>query len=201
VQPTTRSLARHCTTCGEPLRRLPDAQFCEACGAPLEHPDPPRPTGYLRRIAALTADWLLLLAIAAPAYVWIESLDTPNADEAALYAVGNVVMYGTPFLYWALVPALWGGRTLGRGLFRIRIARAGDGAAVSYGRALGRSMFVVLLLITLIPILVDLLLPLWGKHQSICDRVTDTVVTPLMIACDGNGRASGTNDAAAVPAG
>ncbi len=152
-------------------------------------------------MAALTADWLLLLAIAAPAYAWIESMDTPNADEAAFYAVGNVVMYGTPFLYWALVPALWGGRTLGRGLFRIRIARAGDGAAVSYGRALGRSMFVVLLVITFIPILVDLLLPLWGKHQSICDRVTDTVVTPLMIAGDGNGRASGTNDAAAVTAG
>ena len=201
MQPTASSLARHCTTCGQPLRQLPDAHFCEACGAPLEHPDPPRPTAYLRRMAALTADWLLLLAIAAPAYAWIESMDTPNADEAAFYAVGNVVMYGTPFLYWALVPALWGGRTLRRGLFRIRIARAGDGAAVSYGRALGRSMFVVLLVITFIPILVDLLLPLWGKHQSICDRVTDTVVTPLMIAGDGNGRASGTNDAAAVTAG
>ena len=43
-------------------------------------------------MAALTADWLLLLAIAAPAYASIESMDTPNADEAAFYAVGNVVM-------------------------------------------------------------------------------------------------------------
>lgn len=84
-------------------------------------------------MAALTADWLLLLAIAAPAYAWIESMDTPNADEAAFYAVGNVVMYGTPFLYWALVPALWGGRTLGAGCF----ASASHAPAMARRSAMG----------------------------------------------------------------
>ena len=137
MQPTISSLARHCTTCGQPLRQLPDAHFCEACGAPLEHPDPPLPTGYLRRMAALNADWLLLLAIAAPAYTWIESLDTPNADEAAFYAVGNVVMYGNHFSTGPWCRRCGAAARWARAVSHT-IARAGDGAAVSYGRALGR---------------------------------------------------------------
>ena len=154
----------------------PGAVHCPFCGRPLAPPEPPAPSPYARRMAALGVDWVILLALVAPVGVWILSLDDPTAPDAAGLVVGNLLVYVAPPLYWALVPRLWSGQMVGRWLLGIRLVRR-DGSEVSYLRTLGRAMLTGLLIIGGIGTLVDLLFPLVGtRHQSIADRAADTLV-------------------------
>lgn len=176
--PPTPTGQSFCHRCGSSLGGQVDPRFCGACGAALAPPTPPPAAPYLRRMAGLAVDWVVVGTPMVAAFMWLESLGGADAEEAAAYIVGNLLIYGTPFLYWALVPRLWSGHTIGRRVFRIRVVRAADGSEVTYLRALGRAFIVVLLATVLIPVIVDLLFPLFGRHQSIADRATETVVTP-----------------------
>jgi uncharacterized RDD family membrane protein YckC len=143
---------------------------------------PPVPAGYVRRMTGLTIDWLLLGALVSPIALWLSSMNDPTADEGAFYVIANLLGYGSPFLYWALLTKIWRGQTVGRRLVGTRVARAGDGAQVTYWRALGRAMLILpMIAFAFIPVIIDLALPLFGRrHQSLCDRATDTVVTREM---------------------
>jgi uncharacterized RDD family membrane protein YckC len=174
---TTVATPGFCERCGTGVAGLDGVRFCPGCGASLTPLHRPAPASYLRRMAGLTIDWLLLGALMVPVVWLVLSTGDPQADEAAGYIVGNILIYGAPFLYWALLPAVRGGRTVGRRIAGVRLVRAGDGRPVTYGRALGRAFLAVPMALFVIPIVVDLVLPLFGGHQSLCDRATDTIVT------------------------
>jgi uncharacterized RDD family membrane protein YckC len=142
----------------------------------------PVAVSYARRMAALAIDWAALGALMALISVWIISQGGYRPGDSAAFVVGNLLLYVAPFTYWSLLPKMWGGRTIGRGLLGTRLVRVRDGGSVGYWRAVGRAWLVVLMAFLLfIPLIVDLVLPLFGKHQSLADRVTRTVVirTPV----------------------
>jgi uncharacterized RDD family membrane protein YckC len=171
-----------CRACGTRYPPVDGLSFCPTCGTPVVPPAPPVPTGYLRRMTGLVIDWLLLGALVSPIALWFSSMNDPTADEGAFYVIANLLGYGTPFLYWALLTKIWRGQTVGRRLVGTRVARAGDGAQVTYWRALGRAMLILpMIALAFIPVIIDLLFPLFGpRHRSLCDLATDTVVTREM---------------------
>ena len=70
------------------------------------------------------------------------------------------------------------GQTLGMMAVGTRIADAGSGQAVGFGRAAGRTvLFIVAWWLLLIPGLVDVLWPLWdGRNQTLHDKLVNTVI-------------------------
>jgi uncharacterized RDD family membrane protein YckC len=143
----------------------------------------PVAVSYVRRIAGLAIDWFVLGAVMAPIYAWISSQGGYRPDEAAELVVGNLLLYVAPFTYWSLLPRIWGGRTIGRRLLGTRLVLARDGGSVGYWRAVGRAMLVVLMaILAFIPLILDLLFPLFGRHQSLAERATDTVVTRTRVS-------------------
>ena len=169
---------RFCHRCGHQLGVLEDVRFCPRCGASLAPIAAPVPASYARRIAALAIDWIVLGALMAPIYAWIVSAGGYRADDAAALVVLNILFYVAPFTYWSLLPLIWGGRTIGRRVLGIRLVLARDGRPVGYWRAVGRTWLVVLMaFLLLVPLIVDLVFPLFGRHQSLAERATDTVVT------------------------
>jgi uncharacterized RDD family membrane protein YckC len=125
---------------------------------------------------ALAVDWAILLAVVTPIWLAIAHSDDPNAHDAADIVVLHILMYVAPFLYWALLSRLGGGRTPGRRLLGVRLVSE-HGDQVSYWRTVARTFLVVPLLIVVIPAILDLLWPLLGRQgKSICDQATSTVV-------------------------
>jgi uncharacterized RDD family membrane protein YckC len=169
-----RMVSRFCMWCGGPL---PDggARYCPSCGRSTA---PPPPAAYVRRMLALVIDWAILLAVVAPIWLAIANSDDPHPHDAADLVVLHILVYGSPFLYWALLSWLGRGRTPGRRLLGIRLVNK-HGDRVAYWQTVGRAfLFVVLLALAVIPAIVDLLWPLLGRRgTSICDKVTSTVVT------------------------
>src|ERR1700757_1969858 len=113
-----------CHRCGNPLPGDPPPTFCPACGVAVGDLTAPAACGYPRRMAALIVDWLVLLAAVAPVWLWFSSMDDPTADEAGAYVVMDLLIWGGIAFYWALLPKLWQGRTVGRRLLGIRLVRA-----------------------------------------------------------------------------
>jgi len=180
----TPARPNYCHRCGQQLADHAGARFCPACGASLTPPQPLTPprrlsaARYPRRMIGLAIDWLLLGVLIAPLYLWISSGSAAWSGKFATNVAVNYFASVAPFLYWALVPRFWGGRTVGRRLMGTRLVRAGDGSPVTYLRALGRAMLVVAMaLLFFIPVVIDLLFPLFGRQQSLADRITDTLVT------------------------
>ena len=164
-----------CHRCGAGVDASSDQRFCGSCGAALLATPPPA-ARYLRRMTGLAVDWVVIGVPMAALFIWADSLEGPDAPVVAGYLVAHLLIYGTPFLYWALLPRVWGGRTIGRRVCRTRLVRVAVGVEVTYLRALGRAFIIVPMVGFLIPVLVDLLFPLFGRHQSIADRATDTLV-------------------------
>jgi uncharacterized RDD family membrane protein YckC len=126
---------------------------------------------------ALAIDWTILLAVVTPIWLAIARDGDANARDGADFLVGNILMYVAPFLYWALLSRLGGGRTPGRWLLGIRLVNE-HGDRVSYWRTAARAFLVVPMLVVVIPALLDLLWPLLGRRgKSFCDKATSTVVT------------------------
>ena len=75
--------------------------------------------------------------------------------------------------------ALIGGRgqTVGMRAVRVKAVVAGEGAPVSYARALGRAVCEIAFAPLVIPWVLDMLFPLWDpRRQTIHDKVARTVV-------------------------
>jgi uncharacterized RDD family membrane protein YckC len=81
-------------------------------------------------------------------------------------------------LYFALCHSRATGQTLGKRLADISVRNEKTGGRLSFGRALGRAYFMLLLYILwIIPFIVDVLWPLWdAKRQALHDKVADTIV-------------------------
>jgi uncharacterized RDD family membrane protein YckC len=112
-----------------------------------------------------------------PLWLWIDGSGGPDADEAAGLVVGNALLYVAPFVYWAPFTRWWDGQTIGRRVAGVRVVRAKDGTRAGYWTGVGRSMLVVLMALPLVPLVVDLVLPLFGQRRSLADRATGTMVT------------------------
>jgi uncharacterized RDD family membrane protein YckC len=70
------------------------------------------------------------------------------------------------------------GQTLGMMVVRVRAVDASSGQLIGVPRAIGRDLFERLLgFLFFLPLLVDLLFPLWDpRRQTLHDKVTNTVV-------------------------
>jgi uncharacterized RDD family membrane protein YckC len=167
-----------CHRCGHQLRGPQDVNFCPQCGATLARFPQPVAVSYARRMAGLAIDWVALGGLMALVSAWIVSQGGYRPGDAAALVVGNLLLYVAPFTYWSLLPRIWGGRTIGRRLLGTRLVVARDGGSVGYWRAVGSAVLVAVMAVLLfIPLIVDLVFPLFGKHQSLAERATDTVVT------------------------
>jgi uncharacterized RDD family membrane protein YckC len=170
-----------CRSCGTRLPLIEDIGYCPGCGTPVVPPPPPVPAGFGRRMVGLTIDWLVLGILVSPIAWWFSSMPTTDrshpSDIAGAYVV-TFVLYLSPLYYWVPLTRLWRGQTVGRRLAGTRVALARDGGPVGYWPALGRTLLIWALMTGLIPVMVDLVLPLFGRRrQSLCDRATGTVVT------------------------
>ena len=179
--PIATQTPNFCRSCGTRFPPISDIGYCPSCGTPLVPPPPPVPVGYGRRMVGLTIDWLVLGVLVSPIAFWFSTMPTTDpshtSDEAGAYVIA-FALYLTPFFYWAPLTRFWQGQTVGRRAVGTRVALARDGGPVGYWRAVGRAVLIYLLLSFFIPVLVDLALPLFGRrHQSLCDRATETVVT------------------------
>ncbi|RKS72027.1 putative RDD family membrane protein YckC [Actinomadura pelletieri DSM 43383] len=161
--------------------------------------------GRLRRLGAGILDAMLLGVVAMPALAFSirwdrlrESVDSgePISDPMDLYNVpilllGYAITFLLGFTYYTVLHARWG-QTLGKKALGIRVVKASDHTAVTWGQALGRQAFVYAIsigstvlnllvpaasiLIGLVGIL-DLAWILWDKRrQALHDKVSGTVV-------------------------
>jgi uncharacterized RDD family membrane protein YckC len=172
-----------CARCG--AQAAPDATFCVRCGAPLEGdsggplpsiageplegaevPGVPRwleLASVRRRYGAVFVDQLVLTA----GYVLIGLALTrvPESDTRGI--VGLFAFVVVAWVYYAGLIA-FGGETLGKRLFKIRVVRS-SGGRVSFARATSRFF------VSWIPL--EVLAALYGdRRQCLHDRVADTIV-------------------------
>jgi uncharacterized RDD family membrane protein YckC len=81
------------------------------------------------------------------------------------------------FLIYGIVMIGSRGQTVGMMAVGIKAIRDGDGGAVTYGQALGRSLLQLIMSYTVILILLSDLWPLWDqKRQTLHDKAARTVV-------------------------
>ncbi|TDD32407.1 RDD family protein [Actinomadura sp. KC06] len=156
------------------------------------------------RLGAGILDGLLLSVLAVPAVLssirWDkmeESIESgePIADPLDLYniprlLVGYVIVFLVGFAYYTIMHAKWG-QTLGKKAVGIRLVKASDYSAVSWGQAIGRQAFVYAITLTTATLnllnpaagilglagLLDTAWILWDeRRQALHDKVAKTVV-------------------------
>jgi uncharacterized RDD family membrane protein YckC len=126
--------------------------------------------GWWLRVAATLIDNILLFAVA-----MIILFAARGATGASLIALGGGVVYQAVMLASK-------GQTLGNMAASTVVVDAKTGAQVDAGRAWGRSAMEALIsfgggLLFGIPMLLDILWPLWDKqNQTLHDKVAGTVV-------------------------
>ncbi|RFS84717.1 RDD family protein [Actinomadura spongiicola] len=189
-----------------PGQPLPAAPPLPGYGGP--HPGHGGPQDHLAgrgaRLGAGILDGLLLSLVAVPAVLFSirwdklkESVDSgePISDPMDLYniprlLIGYAVAFLLGFAYYTVLHAKWG-QTLGKKAAGIRLVKASDYSAVTWGQALGRQAFVYV--ITIVSSVLNLLVPaaailglvglldlawiLWDKRrQALHDKVAGTVL-------------------------
>ncbi|XRQ11742.1 RDD family protein [Actinomadura welshii] len=187
---------------------------------PHGHPAPPHPgpphagpphaggqdmlAGRWARLGAALLDTLILGFVAAPAALFSirwdkmeESIESgePVTNPLDLYniprlVIGYTIVFLVGFAYYTVLHARWG-QTLGKKAAGIRVVRAADHSAVSWGQAIGRQAFVYLISITTALLnffvpggailgLLGMLDPAWilwdDRRQAVHDKVAGTVV-------------------------
>jgi uncharacterized RDD family membrane protein YckC len=190
-----------CAQCGTPA--VPDAKFCESCGAPLAATSQPvagpvitepAPTfaaqgaemqyqGVGIRFVALLIDVIILYIINyiltlpfAGSSVSYDASTGAVTIGAAYYAIIGITLV-IELLYFTLLLGLYG-QSVGMMLVKIKVVKEADSSKISYGDAFVRT---ILLLIDAIPYFIPYLLGailIWtsDKKQRLGDRVAHTVV-------------------------
>ena len=119
-------------------------------------------SGWWRRVFALLLDWLVLI-IALP----IVGFAIPDGDW---------LMFALGLAYFAVLPAITDGVTVGKGALGIAI-RVDDGTKIGFGRASGRLVALLVLWVTVIGAVVDVITAgTDSKRQSIHDKIASTIV-------------------------
>ncbi|MFI0410911.1 RDD family protein [Actinomadura sp. 3N508] len=156
------------------------------------------------RLGAGILDGLLLSVVALPAVLfsirWDKMEDSmksgePIANPLDLYNIprlltGYAIVFVVGFAYYTILHAKWG-QTLGKKAVGIRLVKASDHSAVSWGQVLGRQAFVYAITLTTASLnlltpaagilgLVGLLDTAWilwdDRRQALHDKVAGTVV-------------------------
>ncbi len=184
---------------GQPLPKAPPLPGYGAPGGPQDGP-----AGRLARLGAGILDSVILSIAAVPAALisirWDkmqESIESgePVTDPLDLYnipvlLVGYAVVFVLGFAYFTVLHAKFG-QTLGKKAFGIRVVKASDQSAVTWGQAFGRQAFVYA--ITIVTVVLNFLTPaagilglvglidnawiLWDeRRQALHDKVAGTVV-------------------------
>jgi len=152
-------------------------------GSPKPHPQwmriyPPEPgwetpADFPERFGALLIDVAVVIALVFGA-AWLDVSVSGGEDPEGTV---STILLGTVFLcYSPLATARWGG-TLGKRIFRLRVARTWDGRSLSYRHALGRHV-IHWVLFVLVPFQLNHLWFLWDEplQQCLHDKVASTVV-------------------------
>jgi uncharacterized RDD family membrane protein YckC len=123
-------------------------------------------TGWWQRAGASIVDGLVLLI---PTIIVVVAFKSSVAERIVQFAIQ--VAYTTAMLST-------GGRTVGNMAVGTRVVDAKTGAIPGAGKALGRSLAPVLLLVLLIiPAILDILWPLWDReNQTLHDKMAGTYV-------------------------
>ncbi len=145
--------------------------------------------GYGSRVAGYLLDGIILgvigMALSLSTHAFHTTYTTVNGVRTAhLHTTANpslviealvVILYGTVFLGSARA------QTPGMMAARIRVVSADGGGPIGYGRALGRAAFAYVLgVLFVIPLIVDLLFPLWdARKQTLHDKIVNAVVVRI----------------------
>jgi uncharacterized RDD family membrane protein YckC len=134
--------------------------------------------GRWRRLIAAVVDGLIVYAVTwlvtAPALGFGTMYEGSLARQTAANLIAGIVA----FLYYVLQHGRWG-RTLGKRVLGLRVVRADDAGAISYGQAAWRLLFAYLVSLATCGIggLVDVAWILWDeRRQALHDKVARTVV-------------------------
>jgi uncharacterized RDD family membrane protein YckC len=132
---------------------------------------------YGRRVGGYLLDGLILIPVAIVVRLLV---GTHHQGSGGVFVTTMVpALVGVGYA-WAMLTYA-GSQTLGMKAVKVRCVEATSGSPVSSGRSLGRAaaafVFVSLGGIILIPLLLDLLWPLWDKrNQTLHDKVAGTFV-------------------------
>lgn len=160
--------------------------------------------GRAARLGAAILDSILLSVAAVPAALFSIRWDRmeksassgePITDPLELYNIprlltGYLIVFMLGFAYFTVLHAKWG-QTLGKKAFGIRVVKAADHSAVTWGQAIARQAFVYA--ITVVTVVLNFLTPaagvlgfvglidnawiLWDeRRQSLHDKVAKTMV-------------------------
>ncbi|WP_433230001.1 RDD family protein [Actinomadura formosensis] len=187
---------------GRPGGPLPMAPPLPGYGVPGGPQD--AVAGRPARLGAAILDSVLLSIAAVPAALFSirwdkmeESVSSgePITDPLELYDIprlltGYLIVFVLGFAYFTVLHAKWG-QTLGKKAFGIRLVKAADYSAVTWGQAIARQAFVYA--ITIVTVVLNFLTPaagilglvglidnawiLWDeRRQSLHDKVAKTMV-------------------------
>lgn len=120
--------------------------------------------GWWRRVFAFLLDWIAL----GVAYSMLGSIESGGPL--------GLVSLMLPFAYFAGLPALVDGVTLGKAALGIAV-RVDDGTRIGFGRALGRAISLFVLWVTVVGAVVDVILAgADSRRQSVHDKMAGTIV-------------------------
>jgi uncharacterized RDD family membrane protein YckC len=184
---------------GQPLPQAPPLPGYGAPGGPQD-----ALAGRLARLGAGILDSVVLSIVAIPAALvsirWDRFMDAaesgePITDPMDMYnipvlLIGYAVVFVLGFGYFTVLHAKFG-QTLGKKAFSIRVVKASDRSAVTWGQAVARQAFVYA--ITIVTVVLNFLTPaagilglvglldnawiLWDeRRQALHDKVAGTVV-------------------------
>jgi uncharacterized RDD family membrane protein YckC len=134
--------------------------------------------GRWRRLIAAIIDGLIVYAVTWLLTAPILGFGTMYEGGVGRQTVANLIAGVVAFLYYVLQHGKWG-RTLGKRAMSLRVVRADDGGAISYGQAAWRLLFEYLVSLATCGIggLVDVAWILWDRRrQALHDKVARTVV-------------------------
>jgi uncharacterized RDD family membrane protein YckC len=133
--------------------------------------------GWWPRVGAYLLDGLLLFLPLTLIFGILFALD-PSDDSAAWawLGIGYIVSIAVPFAYFTIMHGGERGQTYGKRALGIRVVDD-KGGSLGYGRAFGRYALMFVFGLFFVPILLDLLWPLWDeKNQALHDKVVSSLV-------------------------
>jgi uncharacterized RDD family membrane protein YckC len=140
--------------------------------------------GWWVRVAATIIDGILISLISSiylvPTHSFHSMSSTTNGNDHFRFAVdtrGLIVIIVVGALYSGLLIGLRG-QTVGMMAVRVRAVDAQTGGTIGFWRAVGRDLLErVLGFLLFIPLIIDLLYPLWDpRHQTLHDKAVNSVV-------------------------
>lgn len=134
--------------------------------------------GRWRRLIAAFVDGLIVYLVTWLLTAPVLGLGTMYEGGFARRTAANLIAGVVAFAYYVLQHGRWG-RTLGKRVMSLRVVRADDADAISYGQAAWRLLFEYLVTVATCGVggLVDVAWILWDKRrQALHDKVARTIV-------------------------